>query len=348
MNIDKKIKQLGIEKLGDVDDATKRNLANMVSISLTENFRDSGLNKELIEEKLINTNMYIANTPQGMSKANYIYMNSSIYFDKSLDLNKLNDVILHECIHKIQEYKDKKNKLIQLGICDFKDTKIVGLAFNEAAIQYIVSKILHNERKIIRVYGIDIPTISRNYYAMVTNLIEQIVYLIGDETLVNSTINCNDEFIYECIDNFGEKNFIKIRNNFDRILSLKDCINNLFEEHKEREQIEDSIRQLEELYFSTQELILTSNSEVALKIIDNLQDLEEYKEELLHYSNLIGKNEKYDFFEKFYEAQYDILLEKEKSIKEKTSLMVISDNPIIKAFRIIKKLFIKPDSEYNK
>lgn len=348
MNVDKKIKRLGIEKLAEVDKTAKRNLASLVSTTLVENFQNSKLNKEHIEKKLIDTKMYIANIPKGMSKVNYIYMNSSIYFDKNIDLEKLNEFILHECIHRVQEYKDKRKRLVQLGTCNFATTKIIGLAFNEAAIEYIVSKVLSTQRKDIQVYGINILAISSEYYSIVTNLIQQIVYLIGEDILVDSTINCNNEFIYKCIDNFGEKNFYKIRENFDKILSIQDDISKLLVEYKEKEKIKAEINELQNIYFTTQELIITSYFNILLSLINSLEEIEKSKQKLLNYRELIGKKDGYEFFDKYYEEQYSKILEKEEKIKASTALMVINNNPIFKAFRAIKKLFTKPDMEYNK
>lgn len=348
MNIDKKIKKLGIEEVSEVDELTKRKLARAVSTTLVENFQNSKLDKEYIEKKLIDTKMYIANIPKGMSKANYMYMNSSIYFDKSLNIEEVDEFILHECIHRVQEYKDKRKRLVQLGTCNFTTTKIIGLGFNEASIEYIISKVLENKKNSIQVYGINVPSISSKYYSLVTNLIEQIVYLIGTDLLVNSTINCNDELIYKCIDNFGEKNFYKIRENFDKILSTQDGISRLLVESKDKEKIKTEINTLQNTYFETQELIITSYFEILLKMINSLDEIEKCKQKLLNYKELMGKNGNYDFFDKYYEEECARILEKEEKIKAATALMVISNNPIFKAFRAIKKLFIKPNMEYNK
>lgn len=347
MKIDKKIKNLGIEKLYEVDKEQKQILANKVSKTLVQNFQNSRLNKEKIENKLLDTKMYIANIPKGMLKVNYMYMNSSIYFDKSVQLEKLDEFILHECIHRIQEYK-KNNRLVKLGTCNFATTKIIGLAFNEACIEYIISKVLKTDKSLTQVYGINIPVISGKYYSMVTNLIEQIVYLIGEDLLVDSTINCNDEFIYKCIDNFGEKNFYRIRDGFDKILSTQDNISKLLVEYKEKEKIKTNIKELQNTYFEIQELIVTSYFNTLLALINSLDEIEKCKQKLQNYKELTGRTENYEFFEKYSEELSTKILEKEERIKATNALMVISNNPIVKAFRAIKKLFTRPNMEYNK
>lgn len=348
MNIDKKLKNLGIENISIIDYELKENLVNKIADKLSETFLNANINKEKIVKKLINTNMYIADIPINMPKVNYIYMNSSIYFSKSLNLDIIDESIFHECIHKIQEYKNKKNRLIQLGTCNFTNTKILGLALNESAIQYIVYRTEHSKREIIDIYGIKIPTIGRNYYAMLTNLIEKIVFLIGEEELIDSTINCNDEFIYKCIDNFGEKTFYKIRDNFDKILCATENIIKNKKKSTNKDNLQKHIKELQDNFINTQEIITTTYFEKLLDRIDNLKEVEEYKEKLDKYRELIANMEKYDFYNTYYKNQYAKILEKEEKIKKSNALIVINEKNINRLLAKIKKLFTRPYMEYNK
>ena len=43
-----------------------------------------------------------------MSEANYFYKNTSIYFNEKIDIADIEEFAVHECIHYIQEIKDKK------------------------------------------------------------------------------------------------------------------------------------------------------------------------------------------------------------------------------------------------
>ena len=57
--------------------------------------------------------MYRAVMPEGMAEANYFYKNTSIYFNEKIAFEDLEEFAIHECIHYIQEVKDKKNNLLR-------------------------------------------------------------------------------------------------------------------------------------------------------------------------------------------------------------------------------------------
>ena len=117
--------------------------------------------------------MYVATIPKNLPRVNYLYFNSALYFDGNINLKELNEDILHECIHKLQEYK-KRKRIIQLGICNFTDTKIIGFGINEAAINYIIMNAINSKKRTIKLYGMEVPENIENYYSIVTNLIQQI------------------------------------------------------------------------------------------------------------------------------------------------------------------------------
>lgn len=90
--------------------------------------------------------MYYAEIPEGLSQANYIYKNSTMYFLNNINLDEMNEFVFHECIHIIQENKNKKNQIVKMGLCSINDITVTGMALNEAAIQYMISKVLKNKK----------------------------------------------------------------------------------------------------------------------------------------------------------------------------------------------------------
>lgn len=70
----------------------------------------------------------------------------SLHFSKDKDVFNIDEFILHEGIHRIQDKRKKNGNLMSLGLCRFTDTKVKGLYLNEAAVQYIVSSILEKEK----------------------------------------------------------------------------------------------------------------------------------------------------------------------------------------------------------
>ena len=69
---------------------------------------------------------------------------------------ELDEFAIHECIHYLQERKDKKNFLIRMGLCDYTEFKIYGLALNEAAVQLMASKIIGIKKEFVKYFGINL------------------------------------------------------------------------------------------------------------------------------------------------------------------------------------------------
>lgn len=131
--------------------------------------------------------MYIANIPDGFAEANYFYKNSSIYFKAGEPVYELEKYAIHEFIHYLQEIKDKKGNLVRLGLCEFGDIKVNGMALNEGAVQLMSSKALENNQEIVKYYGISLPTNSPTYYPILCNLVAQMAYITGEDALFDST-----------------------------------------------------------------------------------------------------------------------------------------------------------------
>lgn len=116
---------------------------------LVATFPEQKINRSAAMTKMFDCTMYLADFPENLGSANYFYKNQSIYFRKGTDLTKLDDYMIHELIHYFQDMRDKNGRLDQMGLCYFLEFKIYGMAMNEAAVQYIASKMLnHKEEKI--------------------------------------------------------------------------------------------------------------------------------------------------------------------------------------------------------
>ena len=74
-----------------------------------------------------------------------------MYFKQGLKLEELEKFAVHEFIHYLQEIKDKKGHLVRLGLCDFGELKICGMALNEGAVQYMASKALNTEQEMLNI-----------------------------------------------------------------------------------------------------------------------------------------------------------------------------------------------------
>lgn len=337
----RELKKLGIEVIEKVKDIDIVDIANQVSSKLIITFPKSNLDFMNIYTILLSTNMYYANIKENMSKANFYYKNSNIYFSKEIDIENIDEYLFHECIHKIQEHKNKKNKLTRMGMCEINELSIKAMALNEAAIQYITTKCLENNEKIINIYDISFVTKS-NYYPILTSLISQIALLIGDNILVDSTINSNEDFKIEMIDEFGEKNYVLIERNFEEILNSKNEILN------NGENVEILSQKIKQLYLKTMNVIYTSYFDNLLCRINTEIEAEFAIQKLIYYNEFIKENSGYEDFLIYFDKMKLKFENKKNEIKNSMALVVIKQNKILNIFKRLKKLFINPNNEYNK
>lgn len=336
MHINKYLKELKIEPVEEIDIRDKCDLANKVAILFVDNLSEYDLNYLKIVDLVQNTDMYYANIPSTISPVNYFYLDGTMYISCNTDFSINNEYLLHEIIHKIQEYRNKKEKLIQLGLCDILETKVKALAINEAAIQYIVHKILESKAENIEVYGMQIPTSSKKYYPILTNLIEQMALVLGEGRLIDSTLNSNQEFKYNAIDTLGEENYFQIENNFDKILEAKNTIIKTNDENI----VKENVQIIKNIYIETQNKILKSYFDREFKKIKNITELKRFSEKLLNYRNYIGSKEGQITYLEYYKEMMDKIKILEESLTNK-SLMVIQENKIVNIFRKIKNYIAK-------
>ena len=351
MFLDKELKQLGIEVTEKVEDEKIVEIAGQVATKLTATFPKNDISYLEIYRILLSTPMYYADISNGMSEANYYYKNSTMYFSKQANLEKINEYVFHECIHKIQEHRDKKGNLTRMGLCEINELKVKGTALNEAAIEYIASKALQSQKKLVTIYNITLPT-RTEYYPIITNLITQIAYLLGEEILVDSTINSNEEFKIEIIDNLGEDTFNYIEKSFDEILRSKNNILKLQQDdnysNDNADMIFENMQNIKRLYIETQNEIFTSYFENQLKRVETLDEVSRFRRTLYSYRSTIGTTIGYDFFNS-YCTDLDIRArEKAEEIKTNTSLAIVNDNKFSRFLRKLKKLFTNSQNEYNK
>ena len=336
MQINKYFKELNIEPISELDNNEKYEFVNKVVVDIVDRFKDNNLDYLKMIDILQRTEMYIAKVPRGLSPVNYSYLDGKMYISEDIKLDTNNQFVLHEVIHRIQEYRNKKEKLIQLGLCDVMETKIKGLALNEAAIQYIVQKILNGEIQTIDVYGMEIPTISKNYYPILTNLVQQITFLIGENKLIDSTFNSNSEFKYELIDTLGEDIYYAIEDSFEQILEAK---NNILK-NKDKNIIYENTELIKKTYVYIQKRIMTSYFNNELKRIKNIEQVEEYNTKIIEYKDYIGSEEGYKIYSDYYNEISGKIKEKEQELLNK-SLVVVKENKFLNIFKKVKDYISK-------
>ena len=366
MSIKSDLKKDGITVVEELDTLTINSLAKNISLKLCKTFPEFHLNENALFIKLSRLNMYKASMPEGMSEANYFYKNSSIYFNEHIQNEDLEEFAIHECIHFLQEIKDKKNYLVRMGLCDYTEFKVYGLGLNEAAVQLMASKINKIPKESVKYFGINFETNSPSYYPLECCLVQQLAYLVGEDILFESTLNSNDNFKNKFSELTSSKTFFKIQNSIDDILNYEEQIiklnNKILEIDSRNKKVDNILQKIDELkrqitssFMSTQELIFSSYFDKKINRITNLEEVEKYRRKLYNFKDYLGSTDGYTFFNTYYVNKMEELELKYNALENGEPLLALKvisqkENFIIKLFKAIKKLVLAPlkDNEYNK
>lgn len=341
MDIARKLAKLGIEQVKRLDNETIRLIAYNVTEALTKAFPIMYDEYNNILSRLLSCQMYLAKVTKPISKVNYIYEDNSIYFDEQIKLDKINEQMIHECIHYLQDCRDTNGKLDKIGLCNFEDFTIYGLGLNEAVVQYMSAKCVKNETFIIEKYGVVLKTISPSYYPFLTNLAEQLIYLLGEEILIKGTLNGSIEFEDYLLNTF-ENNTKKIISKFDRIIKM----NNALSVEKDIKKIKILQQDIANTYIEAQKLLLKTYFDNICPRITSIQEIDFYMNKATQYENIIGviAAERYNisFYDKYIEGLNKKLNQKLMQIskgKSKTALSIITNNKIREFIKRITSYF---------
>lgn len=356
MSIESDLKKDGITVIEPLDNSSVISIAKNVSDKLYLAFPNLGFTAEELFDKFSEVPMYIANIPDGMSEASYFYKNSSIYFRDGMGLTDLERYSVHELIHHLQERKDSKGSLLRLGLCEFKGSKITGMALNEAAVQIISSNALNYTFENVEYYGLSFTTISTNIYPLLCNLVTQMAYVTGEDILFDSTFNSNNHFKNKFIALCGEKSYNSIISNLDKILySEEDIIktNNILQNkdlnfsksEKLMQKVAILKQEIKKLYLETQELIITSYFNTLYSSLLTTVDIEDFRKTLYNFQELIGTSQNYYFFNNFYIDMMEKLDHKFDVVTGSTYLIPKKTSKLMQLINYIKKLILKREFE---
>ena len=351
MSIESDLKKDGIQVIGSLDTLSVNNLAHNVAEKICNAFPKQNFIFHKLFVALSRIPMYTAQMPEGYAEANYFYKNSSIYFKSGISTDELEKFAIHEFIHYLQEIKDKKGNLIKLGLCDFGEFKVQGMALNEGAVQLMTVEI-------VKYYGISLPTNSPNCYPILCNLVAQMAYLTGEDVLFESTFYGTDSFKAKFCDLCGLTALLMIQSNLDLVMNTEEKIIKLNQklledscEGTKAKKISNKIAKLKdklkEFYLETQDLIYSSYFDTQLKRITTTEDIEAYRYKLYNYKNHIGITEDYSTFNDYYISKMIDLDNKYEKITNNTSVTVVNSSPIAVFFRKIRSL-LTAKVEFNK
>lgn len=352
MSIESALKKDGIEVVSKLNTLEVNSIARNIANRLAETFTEFKLDSTDLFIRLSRLDMYRAKMPEGMSEANYFYRNSSIYFNEQIPFQDLEEFAIHECIHYLQEVKDKKNYLVRMGLCDFTEFKTYGMGLNEAAVQLMTSKVIGIEKEDVKYFGINFATESPSYYPVECNLVKQMAFVTGEDVLFNSTFYSNDNFKNKFMSLTSEKTFYAIQNALDTILYAEEDIvklNNKIQTFDDRNQKVDTLlHKIDECkntitltFMRTQNLILSSYFDSEFNRISDLEQLENYRRKLQNYRELIGVADGYTFFNDYYIEKMNQLEHKCNVLENggiETAIEPVKTSKFMLIIRALKKI----------
>ena len=350
MNIHDEIKKEGIEVIKELDSATVNSIASKVSKSLQVVFPEKNLDPKKISSSLLELKMYLAKLPEGCS-AKYFYKNQSIYFSEKTSFTKLSDLIIHECIHFLQERTDKKGRIYRLGFCDFTDSYFPGTGLNEAAVQLLASTCVKKKMENATYFGITLNTPSPNFYPLETAIANQLNTIVGDNLLFESTLNSTDDFKNKFISLTSKKTYERVFDNLDLLIDKQDHINELStynaNNYNKEKKVQKNYRKIENikseirlLFFETQDLIVKSYFDNAINLVYSKETMENYRTKLYEFRNIIASADGYSFYSKYYINQMMELEKKqENNFGLNTSLVVYKKGVFGTFFSKLKSVF---------
>lgn len=298
-----------------------------------------------------------------MAEANYFYKNTSIYFNEHIPNEDLEEFAIHECIHYIQEVKDKRNYLIRMGLCDYTEFKIYGLGLNEAAVQLMSSKINGIPKEYVKYFGISFETTSPSYYPLECCLVNQLAFITGEDILFESTLRSNDNFKKVFSELTSPKTFMAIQNAIDEILYHEEDIiklNNRIAQIDDRnKRVDGMIKKIDELkneinltFMRTQNLIISSYFDTAFDKIVDLEGVEKYRQKLYTFRDFIGFTEGYTFFNDYYvskmeqlEYKYNLLETGQFEVEHALKVITKKENALIRLIKTLKKFIFGTNTE---
>ena len=336
MSINSALRKEGIKVIGKLNTLEVNKIATNISESIANAFPEHSINQKDLFISIARLNMYIAEMPDNMAMAKYFYKNNSIYFSKNMNLDDLNTLAVHECIHFMQELKNSRGKLLRLGLYNLQTGN--GMAINEAAVQHMASLALNNALDNVKYYNMEISTISPDFYPLQTALLNEMIYFTGSYALYHSTFYSNDVFKNTFIAKSSTKAYSKIEKNFDLIFEYETLLSNEVQklafysdttpkDEEKKKKINDKIDTIKNIIFEktieTQNIIILNCFEREFNLIKNVEDIKTFREHLYNFKDVLIYTENYNFFNEFYIEMTNRLEEKQEFIEKYGSLLTI-------------------------
>ena len=318
------IKKEGIEIISKLDKARINKIAQIVSKKICDSFPTHNFNQNNISNLLSGIDMYIAKMPENSAIAKYSYKTNTIYLGDNLDFNNIDTLVLHECIHAIQQIRNSNGKIIKLGLFDLTSNR--GQGINEAAVQLMASKATNTISDTVKYYNLDFQAESPLYYPLETALLNQIIYFIGSYPIFHSTIYGDNIFKNTFIAKSNPHVFEKIEKNFDLLIHYEELLDKYTEKinlpkttpnkiKKLLNKVNNTKNAITNITLETQNLIIENCFYCEFNLIKDKASLNTFQIRLYDFSKILISNDTYGFYNNFYCDMMSKLEEKREIIK---------------------------------
>ena len=363
MSINSTLKKEDIKLIGKLNTLEINKIASNISERLVAAFPEHGINQSDLFISIARLDMYIAEMPNDMAMAKYFYKNNSIYFSKDMDLTNLHALALHECLHFIQEVKNKQGKLLRLGLYNMEGRTASGMALNEAAVQHMASVAYNANMDTVKYYNMEFATESPDFYPLQTALLNEMIYFTGSYPLYHSTLYSNDVFKNTFIAKSSARTYAQIEKNFDLILEYESQLSNqvyklsicsdeqkgINKINRINSKIDAYKKVILEKALETQNIILFNCFTNELASIKTLEDIQEFRNNMDNFENLIITTENYNYFNSFYDDMMSKLEEKEEFLLKYGNILDVDSITLelstvqeqTYGFQFFKRLFSK-------
>lgn len=339
INIKRELRNIGIKPIEKLSVQEKTNIAEKVANKLA-NLNVEGLTHNEILEKLFDAQMYTAQMNSNLGKVSYFYKNKTIYFDNNINFINIDENILRECIHYLQDQEVRREKLKRVGLCTFEEFKVRGMALNEVGISYISNKLLNKHDK------------NKTF-----TLLKQILLITGEEVFLDSILKNNNKFEEKFMEETNsEILYYKVQNTFDSMFDIEQIIKRL---NLEGRQSSNPQRYLSKInmhkhtinskFLEIQWDIYSRYFSRKIELIDQLEEIKDYKNEIFDFNQWLDISADELKYTNFATEKFEKLNKIELQILKKNannSMILVEDNKIYKIIRSIKKIIFKP-KEYG-
>lgn len=215
----------------------------------------------------------------------------------------------------------------------------------------MAAKASNLEYENVKYFDISLSTNTPMYYPLECALVRQMAYVVGEDVLFDSTIHSNNNFRDEYISLTSEKEFFTIQKNIDLLVETQGSLEELYNAledvgidenfvNKIAKEIDIKKARIKELFLNTQKLILTSYFDNSINLAYTAKAIENYRNKLYLFKNLIGYYQYDNFYNEYYVNKM-MELEKryELDMTEVTDLVPIKQNFISRLIAKLKLLF---------